>query len=188
MTNVVIKQLPNALTTLRLLLAAPICLLILDENYSAVLWIALIAGISDAVDGWLARKLNIESRYGSIVDPLSDKVMLISSYLAFAVVGLVPWWVAVIIVARDAVIVSGALVYYGLFGRYEVAPSIWGKTSTTVQIVFALMLLTQQVYPVLPTLSFQIGLWLLIFMTIVSGCHYVYIWGCKALSQQNHMD
>ncbi|PKH06187.1 CDP-alcohol phosphatidyltransferase family protein [Moritella sp. Urea-trap-13] len=188
MTNVVIKQIPNALTTLRLLLSVPICLLILNENYSAVLWIALIAGVSDAVDGWLARKLDIESRYGSIVDPLSDKAMLMSSYLAFAIVGLLPWWVAVVIVARDAVIVSGALAYYGLFGRYEVAPSIWGKTSTTVQIVFALMLLTQQVYPVLPALSFEIGLWSVILMVIISGCHYVYIWGAKALSQQNHMD
>jgi len=188
MTSVVIKQIPNALTTLRLLLAVPICLLILKENYSQVLWIALIAGVSDAVDGWLARKLKSESRYGSIVDPLSDKALLISGYLAFAIVGLLPWWVAVLIVTRDAVIVCGALVYYGIFGSYEVSPSIWGKTSTTVQMVFALMLLMQQVYPLFPALSFNIGLWLLVFMAIVSGCHYVYIWGCKALNKQNHID
>lgn len=184
MASSVIKQVPNILTTLRLILAVPICMLILEKSYSTVLWIAFIAGLSDAADGWLARKLDAVSRYGAIADPLSDKALLLSAYIAFVVVGLLPWWVAVIIVTRDVVIITGALVYYWRFGRYEVAPSFWGKTSTCVQIVYALMLLTHQVYPVFPQLSFQIGLWLLIVMVCVSGGHYVYIWGKKALAME----
>jgi len=90
MTSVVIKQIPNALTTLRLILAIPICLLILNENYQAVLWVAFIAGLSDGVDGWLARKLGAESRYGAIVDPLSDKAQLIGVYGSLAVVEFLP--------------------------------------------------------------------------------------------------
>ncbi|PSW04301.1 CDP-alcohol phosphatidyltransferase family protein [Photobacterium lipolyticum] len=184
MTSGVIKLIPNIITTLRLILALPICLLILDENYPAVLWIAFVAGLSDGVDGWFARKMNAESRYGAIVDPLSDKAMLISAYIAFVVVGLLPWWVAVIIVMRDVVIITGALAYHWRFGRYDVAPSIWGKASTAVQILYALMLLTHQVYPVFPVSSFQIGLWLVIIMVVVSGGHYVYTWGVKARALQ----
>lgn len=181
--SVVIKQIPNVLTTLRLMLALPIAWLILEENYAVVLWIALLAGISDGVDGWLARRLNARSRYGEIVDPLSDKVLLVSTYVSLGVVGLLPWWVAVIVAARDVLIVSAALAYHWLFGRYDMAPSFWGKASTSVQIVFALMLLTQQVFPVFPPLIFQIGLWILILLALVSVGHYGYIWGRKALAR-----
>ncbi len=188
MNNISIKSIPNIITLLRLLLAVPIFLLIVQENYSTVLWIALIAGLSDGIDGWLARKLDALSHYGAIVDPLSDKVLLISTYVALVLVGLLPWWLAVIIVLRDVIIVSGALAYYCFFGRYEVASSRLGKISTCVQIVFVLMLLTEQVYPLFPELSFQIGLWLVIFMAFASGGHYVYIWGKKALKMKNSKD
>lgn len=180
MASGVIKLIPNILTTLRLILAVPVCLLILNENYPAVLWIAFIAGLSDGVDGLIARKMHAESRYGAIVDPLSDKTLLISTYVAFALVELLPWWVAAIIVTRDVIIITGAIVYHWQFGRYDVVPSIWGKISTAVQIIFSLMLLTHQVYPVFPAISFQIGLWLVILMTVVSGVHYVYTWSVKA--------
>ena len=180
MAGVVIKQIPNALTTLRLILAIPICLLILNENYQAVLWVAFIAGLSDGVDGWLARKLGAESRYGAIVDPLSDKALLIGVYGSLAVVGLLPWWVTIIVVVRDMVILGGALAYHWRFGRYAMEPSLWGKISTCVQIAFALLLLTNQVFPVFPEFSLQIGLWLVILLAAISGGHYIYIWGGKA--------
>jgi len=180
MASRVIKQIPNILTTLRLILAVPICLLILDRNYSTVLWIAFIAGLSDAADGWLARKLDALTRFGAIADPLSDKALLVSAYVAFAIVGLVPVWVAAIIIVRDVVIIIGAIAYHWWFGRYEVTPSFWGKTSTCVQIIYALILLTHQVYPIFPTLIFQISLWLLISLVVISGGHYIYTWGKKA--------
>ena len=184
MTNAVIKQIPNILTTLRLILAVPVCLLILNENYSTVLWIAFIAGFSDAVDGYLARKLNALSHYGAVVDPLADKALLLGSYIAFALVGLLSCWVAVILLLRDMLIVSGAFIYRRKFGRYKMAPSAWGKSSTAVQILFALMLLLQQVYPVLPEFSLQLGLWLVILLAIVSGGHYLYTWAGRIFSSE----
>lgn len=177
-----IKQIPNFLTTLRLILAVPICMLILDGNYPAVLWLAFIAGGSDALDGYLARKLNALSYYGAIVDPLADKTLLLSTYIALAVEEVLAWWVIVILIIRDVLIVSGAFAYRCLFGRYKIDPSFWGKSSTCVQIIFALMLLTQQVSPVFPVLTMQIALYFLIFITFVSGGHYVYVWGKKILA------
>jgi len=182
MASSLIKQLPNMLTTLRLILAVPICLMILSEDYGAVLWIAFIAGLSDGVDGFLARKLNAVSRYGAIVDPISDKVLLVSVYVSFAIVGLLPWWVATIVVIRDLLIVCGALLYHWQCGGYEITPSLWGKASTFVQITFALMLLTDQVYPLLTPLSFQVGMWSLIAMAFISGGHYFYVWSHKVLA------
>ncbi|WP_299020101.1 CDP-alcohol phosphatidyltransferase family protein [uncultured Photobacterium sp.] len=181
MANTGIKRIPNILTTMRMFLTIPICWFILEERYGIVLVLAFIAGISDGLDGWLARKLNAPSVYGSIADPASDKVMLVTTYVTFAYVGLLSWWIAVVVVIRDLVIVSGAVTYYFLFGRYEMAPSFWGKASTGVQIVFALMLLTQQVFPVFPSFSLQAGLWLVIVLACISGGHYVYVWSRKAL-------
>lgn len=180
-----IKQLPNLLTTFRLILAVPICLLILAENYPAVLGIAFIAGSSDAIDGYLARKLNAVSNYGAIVDPLADKALLLSVYIALTVVEIVPCWVTAILVSRDVLIVTGVFVYRCLFGCYKIRPSLWGKICTAVQIVFALMQLTQQVFPVLPVLSLKIGLYALVLFTLVSGGHYLYVWGEKILAAVN---
>jgi len=181
----VIKLLPNILTTLRLILAVPVCLLILNENYSAVLWLAFIAGLSDGVDGYLARRLNALSYYGAVVDPLADKALLLSTYIAFVLVGLLPCWVAAILLLRDLLIVSGAFIYRRKFGRYKIVPSIWGKSSTAAQIIFALMLLMQQVYSVLPEFSLQLSLWVVIFLAFVSGGHYLYLWGGKIISKKS---
>lgn len=188
MSNVFIKQIPNLLTTLRLILAVPVCLFILRENYPVVLWLAFVAGLSDALDGYMARKLNALSHYGAIVDPLADKALLVSAYIALAFVGLLPWWVTVIIFLRDMLIVSGVLIYRCKFGRYKMAPSIWGKISTAVQIVYVLMLLMQQVYPILSRLTLQVGMWTVILMAFISGCHYLYTWRASILSQENKIN
>lgn len=177
------RQIPNILTTLRLLLAVPIALLITQQQFSAVLWLAFVAGVSDGLDGWLARKWHCQSRYGAVVDPLSDKAMLVGAYLSFAVIGLIPWWLAWLVLGRDVLIVVGALAYHGLFGRYEMAPSIWGKASTLVQISFALLLIAAQVWPVGPPSLLLPGLWLLVGLAVISGGHYLLLWGGKAWLQ-----
>ncbi|MCW8194990.1 CDP-alcohol phosphatidyltransferase family protein [Proteobacteria bacterium 005FR1] len=180
MTNRIVKNLPNAITTLRLFLALPICLFILQEKFELVLGIAVFAGASDLVDGWWARKMGAQSRYGSVIDPISDKALLIGTYVSLALVNAIPMTVAVVVVARDLVIVAGALAYHLLIGRYEMAPTVWGKLSTLVQIAFALMVLTQQVYPIFPVSFFEVGVLLVIGLAFISGGNYVGVWGRKA--------
>ena len=180
------RQIPNLLTTMRLLLAVPMCLLVLIEDFEAVLWVALLAGLSDGVDGWLARKLDATSRYGAIVDPLADKVMLSGIYPSLAAVGLLPWWVALLVLGRDLVIVLGALAYHGAYGRYDMEPSRWGKASTFFQILFALAVLFQQVFPVLAAPVLMGLMWLVVLAAVFSGGHYVATWGIRAARQ--HQD
>lgn len=171
------------LTSLRIVLAVPLCLLIISDQYVAALWIAFVAGISDALDGWAARRLHVVSRFGAIADPLADKLMLGSAYLGFAITGLLPWWVALVVVGRDVFIVGGALLYHWLYGRYEMDPSSWGKFSTFVQILFALMLLAQQVQPLIPEQLLLLVRHTLVLLAFISAAHYCVVWGSKGRQQ-----
>ncbi|MEO2175612.1 MAG: CDP-alcohol phosphatidyltransferase family protein, partial [bacterium] len=99
--------------------------------------------------------------------------------------GLGAWWAAFSVVVRDFIIVSGALVYHWLYGRYEMDPSIWGKLSTFVQIVAVLVILGQQVYPVLPEQALQAGWLIVVIMAFISAGHYVDVWGGKAIQNKS---
>jgi len=110
---------------------------------------------------------------------------LIGLFVSLWMVGLVPWWLTFIVVVRDFIIVSGALVYHWLYGRYEMALSIWGKLSTLVQILTVLAILGQQVYPVLPEPVLQAGWLIVVVMAFFSAGHYVYIWGGKAIQNKS---
>jgi cardiolipin synthase len=177
-----LRQLPNALTTLRLLLAVPLCLLILREQHAAALGIAALAGLSDAVDGRLARRLDAATRYGAVVDPLADKALLNGAYISIAAVGLLPWWVAVLVLGRDLVIICGALAYHLLYGRYSMAPTIWGKLSTVVQVLLALVVLGNEAYRVTPAVVIEGLVYAMAVFAVTSGGHYVYLWGARAVA------
>lgn len=183
MSQFSVKQIPNMLTTLRMLLAIPIYFLIINNEFSMVLWLAFIAGVTDGFDGWLARKLEAVSRYGAVMDPLSDKVLMVFSYVAFTVVGLIPLWFMVLIALRDILIVTGALLYHKKFGRYEMAPSITGKMSTFFQILFGLLLIVKQIYAGLPLAILNTIFISVVIMIFVSGFNYLFVWGRRALHQ-----
>lgn len=173
-------QLPNLLTTLRLLLAIPICWLILEQQFALVLWLAFFAGLSDGLDGWLARRWNAQSRYGSVVDPISDKALLSGAFVCLAVIGVLPWWLAAVVLARDLLIFTGALCYHGLIGRYDMEPSLWGKLSTLIQISVVLAVLFQQVFPIFPQVLLEASYIALVVLAVISGGHYVVTWGRRA--------
>lgn len=175
-----IKQIPNMLTTLRMFLAVPIYFFILERNFTAVLWFIAIAGLSDGLDGWLARKLKAMSRYGAIVDPLSDKAMLLCAYIAFVQIEILPLWAVTIMVIRDLIILFGAGLFYLCFGPYRLAPSLWGKSCTFAQIVLALLIISQQLLPQIPEQLISLGLMTVMLLVITSGTHYVYSWTTKA--------
>ena len=185
MTHRLLLWLPNLFTGLRVVLALPICLLIVSDEYVLALWVALIGGVSDVLDGWAARWLNITNRFGAIADPLADKLMLGAAYLGFALAGLLPWWVTLVVLGRDVFIVAGALAYHRRFGRYEMDPSRWGKLSTFVQLLFAMMLLAQQVQPVIPAQLLDLVLYALILLVFISAGHYFVVWGSKARASEN---
>lgn len=181
MPSNLIPQIPNVLTTLRLCLAVPIYVLILERQFATVLWIALLAGLSDGLDGWLARKLNAMSRYGAIVDPLSDKAMLLCAFIAFVQIELLPMAAVATMLLRDAIILLGAGLFYLCFGQYQLAPSRWGKSCTFAQIILVLLIIAQQLIPQLPDTLITTGLLIVLLLVVTSGLHYIYTWGRKAM-------
>lgn len=179
-----LRQLPNALTLSRLVLALPLGILILREQYGWALAVGLAAGITDALDGYFARKLGYFSRFGAALDPVADKTLVTITFLCLASVSLIPWYVAIVIISRDLVIVAGALCYHWLIGPFEFAATRLSKFNMAVQVSFCVILLAAQLAggippQVLPYLSGAV-----LAVAVVSGADYVFTWSRKAISNK----
>jgi cardiolipin synthase len=177
-----LRHLPNLITALRMLLVVPLCWLIDDARYEGALVIAAIAGLSDAVDGWLAKRFGWQSWLGGVLDPIADKLLLIAAFFWLAFAGDVPAWLAALVVARDLVIVAGAIAYHYLIGRFDAAPSRLSKLTTLVQIVFVLgeLLRLSRLIDV-PDGVRAGAIAITALLTVASGAHYVLVWGAEAL-------
>lgn len=135
-------NLPNLLSLLRIFLVAPFLIALIYHHYALALIIFIAAGISDFLDGYLARRLEQKSVLGTFLDPLGDKLLGTVAFVALGIQGLLPAWLAVIVVAKDVYVALGAgILHYS--GNLTVAvPSFWGKFATVAQIVtIALVLL-----------------------------------------------
>lgn len=177
-----LHHLPNIITSIRILLVIPTVLCLLQGRYVFAFWTFFIAGWSDAIDGYLARRYNWFSRLGSILDPIADKSLMFGVFLTLGYLGVVPIWVALLVVGRDLVIMLGAAAYYGLYGKYNMAPSLLSKLNTLVQIVFALAVMLSISYFNIPQGFLDITMYVMVVTTILSGLDYVIVWGQKALS------
>ncbi|WP_148862442.1 CDP-alcohol phosphatidyltransferase family protein [Marinobacter fonticola] len=174
------RWIPNALTFLRVLLIIPFALALYDGQYRSALLVFLIAAASDGFDGFLARHFDWKTRLGAIADPLADKALLITSYLMLSLTDVLPFWLFLLIVGRDLVIVSGALAYHHFIGRYEMSPSALGKLNTLVQILVVLAIVIYLAdYPMQPWVI-PVGIWLVAGAAIVSGLHYIFVWTRRA--------
>lgn len=179
-----LRQLPNALTVLRLLLALPLALLLLERDHPAALVVVAIAGITDALDGFLARRLDARTQLGALLDPVADKTLVTVSFLCFAATALIPWWVALAILARDLVIVAGALSYRLLVGPFEFAARTLSKINMAVQMAFCVLLLAAQLSAGLPAGVAAAATAVVLLIALVSGLDYVVAWGRRALAER----
>lgn len=168
------KLLPHLLSASRLLAAPVIIWLLLEHRFRVALAVVLIAGVTDWLDGFAARRLGVSGKFGVVLDPLADKVMLVAVFLTLGLIRLIPAWMLILVIARDLVIVLGALLLrmYRNIGRFR--PLISGKVSTFFQVVLVLMALVYAAYPlaVFYWLS-ETALVLAAFFTVLSGGLYV---------------
>ncbi len=176
-----LSWLPNAITLLRMALAAPLAWMILRGDHASALLVALIAGGSDAIDGLLAKRYGWESRLGGILDPLADKLLLLACFLSLGVVEALPWWLVGVVLARDVVIVAGAVAYHHLVGALVASPSRLSKITTLFQIVLVVLALIDGLHVVeLPAGMVAGAVIGVAALTIASGLHYVVTWGARA--------
>lgn len=133
--------LPNLITLARLALVPVVIWLVLHHRLDLASLAFLAAGISDALDGWLARARNARSRIGAMLDPLADKALLISVYVTLAIVGLLPDWLTLLVVFREAMILGGLALLWALGQRPAIRPLYVSKLNTAAQIALAALAL-----------------------------------------------
>jgi len=181
-----LNQLPNVITVARILLVLPIVGLILAGEFGWALFVFFAAGMTDGVDGYLARRFGWVSRFGAIADPLSDKALMLGALCALTWQQIIPLWLFVLLMVRDVVIVSGGVTYHYLIGPFRMKPTKLGKGNTLAQILFvlfAMVLMTQWSW--LPSWvnvdTFVMTQWVIAGLALLSGGEYVYLWSIKAL-------
>jgi len=173
-------QIPNVLTILRILLIFPFGYLLFTESYQLAFIVFVIAGVSDAVDGFLARQFQWRSRFGAIADPIADKLLLITTYVALTWLQIIPLWLVLLMFGRDLLIVVGGLLFHYRIHRYEIQPSIWGKLCTFTQIAFVVLVLLHLAGYASLQGAITAGVYGVALITLASGLHYTVVWIGKA--------
>ena len=176
-------HIPNAITVARILLVAPTAWLLLEERYGAAFGLFLVAGLSDALDGQLAKRFGWQTPLGGLLDPLADKLLLVVSFLCLGWLGVLPAWLVALVILRDLVIVTGAAVYHFRIARLEAEPMLLSKANTVAQIVLVLLAVAHRAGVGFPAGIIDVGIWIVTATTISSGIAYVVVWGRRALSQ-----
>ena len=176
-----IRYLPNAVTIGRLILVFPTIYMLLEERWVIALTLFVVAGVSDALDGVLARRLNSQTELGEVLDPLADKLLVGALIVIFAIQGHFPVWLAAIVLGRDLVILLGAISYRLLLRELEITPLFLSKVATSAQLILlALILIDLARVPGLMLVSEwmvdPIGFGVILILAIASGTTYVVTW------------
>jgi cardiolipin synthase len=180
------SDIPNIITVFRFLLVPPLVLLLLQERFGLALLVFCIAGFSDALDGFLAKRFDWSSRLGALMDPLADKLLLVSSFITLGWLQRIPLWLVGVVILRDLVIVGGALVYNFRIERLEADPSMVSKLNTFTQIMLVLAVLFSQAIEGLPYLWMDVLLYCVLATTLWSGFDYVWRWSRRAWRKGAH--
>ncbi|MCX4189299.1 CDP-alcohol phosphatidyltransferase family protein [Methylophaga sp. OBS3] len=178
------RDIPNLISCFRIVLIGPVVWAMLQFDFRLALLLFAIAGISDGLDGFLAKHYHWQSRLGSILDPIADKLLLVASFATLSYLQLLPWWLFFLVMGRDLVIVIGALAYHNAFGEFELKPLWSSKINTLLQILLVLLVMVQaQWFSELDAVT-TIGIWLVVASVINSGSEYVMVWGLSAWRQR----
>jgi len=178
-----ILSIPNLLTVVRIILT-PVAVYAILSNQP---WLALIlmmgAGITDMLDGAIARYFNQRTTVGAYLDPLADKIMLISMFVTLFAVDQVPLYLFLAVVFRDVVIVLGAVAYEMVTHSLTMEPSLISKATTFMQIVYVALTLWYMAAP-MHTMGIEVVTWLTFAVTCASGVHYLVVWTRKAANAE----
>jgi cardiolipin synthase len=166
-------NIPNSLTILRILLVPVSIGFMTYDMYGFALLALLVAGLTDAIDGAIARRLDQRTRLGTLLDPLADKLLLTSSFISLSMLHLVPSWLVILVVSRDIILLLGTAVAHVTNTPIDVTPTFWGKGTTVLQLSYVLLvvLLTWRGFGLsvlTPLLVAMVG------FTLASGLHYLY--------------
>lgn len=177
-----LRHLPNVISAIRILLVVPIAAALAHHQLATTIVLFGVAALSDAADGFLAKRFGWQSELGAVLDPAADKLLLATVFVTLAYLKLVPLWLMAAAVARDVIIVAGALLYRILIGPLNIRPSIVSKFNTLCQAAFIMAVVGREEFSVPPAWVVT-ALGAMVFATVaVSGIDYVLIYGRRSLS------
>lgn len=183
-----IHHLPNLITLVRFVLIFPTAWFVWEGNYAEALILMLVAGLSDGLDGALARGYRWTSKFGEMADPLADKLLVGMVFVLLTIQGHIPFWAAVIVIGRDLVIVCGAMTFRQLFGALEIDPTLISKINTGLQVIVLVLTLIdlsdmEHLADLAGLLVDPVGMWLVAGFSLVSGLDYVVTWSRRTIRQ-----
>lgn len=180
----ILKQIPNALTVFRLVLILPFLWCLYFQAYRYAFYLYILAGLTDAFDGWLARYFNWQSSFGSFTDPMADKLLVASSFISLALIGSLPWWLVILVFLRDLTISMGVIYWFCLIQRKLIfKPTLLSKINTTLQLcLVTLCLFELAFFEITPYYLIVILISITAITTSATYINYVWTWGRRALS------
>jgi cardiolipin synthase len=158
-------------------------ILVIYRQFTSALIVFALAGVTDALDGFIARLLGQQSFAGRILDPLADKMLILSAFITLAIMGIVPAWLSVIVISRDVIILAGVAILFMFAGKVEINPSFISKMTTVTQLLSLFFTLASLIFPSICWLKKPFFVAAAI-LTVVSGLHYIF-WGYRALVEVN---
>lgn len=184
----ILKYIPNSLTLFRLVLIIPFLVFLYQKEYVNALYTFLLAGLTDCLDGWLARFFNWQSFFGSFVDPLADKLLVTTSFISLALIGVLPGWLVILVFLRDLTISMGVMAWYWFIRqKIHFEPTFLSKFNTTLQLILVLVCLFELAYVPFPQYFLNTLIAITTFTTAITYIDYIWAWGKKAcLTKEMH--
>ena len=167
-------NIPNLLTLLRIILVPIIVIMLMQGLFVNALILFALAGITDGLDGFLARALRQQTVLGAYLDPLADKALLTTSYVALSVLGVIPGWLAVIVISRDFIILFGISILFVMSVSFDIKQAYVSKITTVAQFFVIVIALVVKCSPgLLNLLVMDVLFWITALLTVISGLHYI---------------
>lgn len=181
LNDAVLRNIPNALTIARLFLIIPFIILLHHQEYISAFAIFILAGITDCLDGWLARSFHWQSPFGTFIDPVADKLLITTSFISLALIAKLPWWLVFLVFLRDLTISVGVIAWFAFITQKpQLRATYISKINTVMQLLLVTISLFELAFFNSTSLLHKI---LIIFTTVttaISFVDYVWTWGRKA--------
>jgi cardiolipin synthase len=178
-----LSWIPNAISLMRIFLIAPIILLFINDQFGWALGLFIVAGLSDGIDGYIAKKYDWNTRLGAFLDPAGDKLLVAWSFGTLAFLGHIPVWLAVIVILRDVVIVAGSFMYHYLVRRLEGDPTFISKLNTGLEFTFLIFVIFRAGFGWPDEITIMVFGAAVLITVVISGYDYVSNWVRSARSQ-----
>ncbi len=178
-----LRDIPNLITFMRMVLVLPVVWALLEREFALAFFLFGIAGFSDALDGFLAKRYNWTSEMGGWLDPVADKLLLVTSFIALGYLQLIPVWLVVMALIRDLIIFSGALAYHYLVKKFEGEPSVLSKLNTLLQIMLVVVVVFSAWTGWPDDGVIALGVWAVAAVVVASGVQYIVVWSKRSIQE-----